>query len=220
MRNATIRSALVCLATVVLANPGALPAQEPQTPAQQLVLTEIDLRMQHYRQTANEVLEVRKQLLLGAPNEVTPADGEPGLRRQLARLEKWKDQLREEIAELSRAFRSDQVPAVATAGRPSGHYLIALKREIKGGRDLVINVRIDGNRIKCVNSTSDELIGMEGELRPAAGGAFRAWMKHGEFAETHTWMPVDAGRYRVMESPDRGENQVAVPVPDDRLKLD
>jgi len=219
MRNTAIRRTLACLATALLAAPGVLPAQEPKTPTQQILLTEIELRMQHYRQTASEVLAVRKQLLMGAPDEATPADGEPELQRQLAKLEAWKDQLRAEITELNRAFRSDQVPAVTVTDRPSGHYLIALNRELKGGANLVINVLIDGNRIRCVNSTKAELVGMAGELRPAAGGAFRVWLKHGEFAETHTWIPTDAGRFRVLESPDRGENQLAVPVPDDRLKL-
>lgn len=94
---------------------------------------------------------------------------------------------------------------------PDGNYLVTL--ELNGKQER-LNVEVDGNRARCVNSSNGSLKNMEGEFRPhpQQKGVFAITFRAQRGAMTQIWIFRPDGAAAIRENPDRGEQQSAVPV--------
>ena len=94
---------------------------------------------------------------------------------------------------------------------PEGNYLVTL--ELNGKQER-LNVKVDGNKAKCVNSSDPALKNIEGEFRPhpQQGGIFVVTFRTPRGAMTQIWIFRPDGAAAIRENPDRGEQQSAVPV--------
>mgnify|MGYP003575045965 FL=1 len=94
---------------------------------------------------------------------------------------------------------------------PEGNYLVTL--ELNGKRER-LNVKVEGNKAKCVNSSDPALKNMEGEFRPhpQQAGIFAITFRAPRGAMTQIWIFRPDGAAAIRENPDRGEQQSAVPV--------
>jgi len=195
------------------------PAQEPPI-EHELQRIQLEARLENYRHTAEEVLETRKHLAL-----VHDEKDSQTLVRQLERLEQWQEQIQREIRELagsiSRRPQSEHRGGVENRPEPAaprGHYLLELNFEPQGGKRVRTNIEIRGREIHCVNASDERLIGMEGSVEAQNGDRFVVRMRNEHHAATQIWERMDEGNWRVLEIPDRGEKQVARPVPDNRIE--
>ncbi len=183
----------------------------------QLLAVEAEERLNHYRATTVELLALRRELTLAKAGESANPQAPAEIVRRIEGLEQWKEQVRRELLELA-----DQMPPAAVNARnlpaaPRGNYVVILRHSLKGGSDVSLNLAVDDRRLRCVASSRPELVGMTGELTPDDDGGFRVRLKGEGFFESQRWVPADEGSFRVLEFPDRGESQVAIPVLDDRL---
>lgn len=103
---------------------------------------------------------------------------------------------------------------------PQGHYLIVLEFDVglPAERRIQANFEVSGNQIRCVNSTDRQFIGLAGVLQPQVGGRIVVTLRKDNHVKTQVWERAGEGRWRVLESPDRGETQMAIPVEDGRLE--
>src|SRR5262245_956624 len=101
---------------------------------------------------------------------------------------------------------------------PDGNYLVTLELNGKSER---LNLKIQGNRGKCVNSSDPELKGLAAEFQPypRQDGAFVARLRGGKFVATQLWIFRTDAIAAIRETPDRGEIQSAVPVSGDSIDL-
>lgn len=94
---------------------------------------------------------------------------------------------------------------------PDGNYLVTL--ELNGKQER-LNVKVQGNKAKCVNSSDTSLKNMEGEFRPhpQQNGIFVISFRAPTGSMTQIWIFRSDGAAAIRENPDRGEQQSAVPV--------
>ncbi len=69
-----------------------------------------------------------------------------------------------------------------------------------------------------MNSSDPQLIGLAGNLQPEVGGRIVVPTRNEYGIKTQIWERAGEGRWRVLESPGRGEKQVAIPVEDGRIE--
>ena len=100
---------------------------------------------------------------------------------------------------------------------PEGNYLVTLELNGKTER---LNVKVQNERAKCVNSSDAALKGMEGVFRrhPQQQGVFIVSFRSPRGAMTQIWIFRPDGAAAIRENPDRGEQQSAVPVSGDSIK--
>lgn len=208
---------LIALLTALLQMTAS--AQEPPI-ARELRHIQLEVRMENFRHTAMEVLETRKHLAL-----VREEAEEKELIHQLERLEHWQEQLTREIHELARQDHPEprerrwgEVEERVDRGMPRGHYFLELNFQPQGGERVRTNVEIRGDEIHCVSASDKRFVGMAGTVRPMGDRRIQVQMGNEHHAATQIWELMDDGHWRVLEIPDRGENQVARPVPDDRIE--
>jgi hypothetical protein len=92
---------------------------------------------------------------------------------------------------------------------PDGNYLVTLEG---GGQVQRLNLLIQNNRAKCVNSTDPKLKDIQGQFQLKGNGVFVAMLQAPDFRATQLWIFRADGAAAVREVPDRGEQQNAVPV--------
>lgn len=94
---------------------------------------------------------------------------------------------------------------------PDGNYLVTLESNGKPER---LNVKVDGNKAKCVNCSDETLKNAEGEFRahPQQRGVFAITFRSPKGNMTQVWIFRSDGAAAIRENPDRGEQQSAVPV--------
>jgi hypothetical protein len=218
MKTNLIRPALVFAVLATLFHPQVAAQEHPVE--RELRHIQLEVRLENYKQTAKELVEMRKHLAL-LPDPTREAE----LVRRLEQLERWQDRLSDEIRELAEAVRreprerpSGEDQDRADRSMPQGHYLLELNFEPRGGERIRGNFEITGNQIRCVDSSDKRFIGMAGNLDPKEDGRVVVRMKNDHHAATQIWERADDGRWRVLEIPDRGENQMAVPVKDGRIE--
>lgn len=92
---------------------------------------------------------------------------------------------------------------------PNGNYLVTLEVEGKVRR---LNLQIQGNRAKCVDSSDPKLKSIQGEFQFQENGVFVARLRGGDFGSSQIWIFRGDGAAAIREVPDRGEQQSAVAV--------
>ena len=209
------------LLIVVLASLSQLSAPAQENPIErELQHIQLQLRLENYKLTAMELLQTRKQQAL-----VRNEKEERELVELVERLQVWQEQLTREIHELSEVLHREQPGPdrrreMSNAGRamPQGHYVLELNFEPQGGKRVVTNIEIRGNEIHCANASDKRFVGMAGRVEPGDGNRVMVRMRNDHHAATQIWERMDDEHWRVLEIPDRGENQVARPVRDERIE--
>jgi hypothetical protein len=102
---------------------------------------------------------------------------------------------------------------------PDGNYLVTVENN---GAPQRLNLKVQGNRAKCVKSADPSLARVEGQFQPFRGPqygdrAFVARFRNG--LGSQVWIVRSDGSVAIREVPDRGEQQSAVPVKTDSLDL-
>jgi hypothetical protein len=92
---------------------------------------------------------------------------------------------------------------------PDGNYLVTLEYQDKPVR---LNLRIQGNKAKCVNSSNPMFKDVEGGFQLHQNGSFVGRFQGRTFRGSQLWIFRADGAAAVREIPDRGEQQSAVPV--------
>lgn len=94
---------------------------------------------------------------------------------------------------------------------PDGNYLVTLEWY---GKQVRINLSVQDNRGKCVNSSEPTLRSAQVsfESYPRQEGAFVARLRSPEHLASQLWIFRKDGIAAIRETPDRGEIQSAVPV--------
>jgi len=100
---------------------------------------------------------------------------------------------------------------------PEGNYLVTL--ELNGKQER-LNVKVEGNRAKCVNSTDASFQGIEGQIQSLQKpGVFGVRFRAPTGMMSQIWIFRPDGAAAIRESPDRGEQQSAVPVSGNSIEL-
>ena len=99
---------------------------------------------------------------------------------------------------------------------PEGNYHVTLEVD---GQIQRLNLQVQGNRAKCVNSSDPKLRDIEGEFEPRENGVFLAILRGTDFGASQIWVFRPDGAAAIREVPDRGEHQTAVPTKGGRLEL-
>ena len=93
---------------------------------------------------------------------------------------------------------------------PEGNYLVTL--ELNGKQER-LNVKVEGNKAKCVNSSDASLKNIEGQFQQLQQpGVFGARFRTRNGVMSQIWIFRSDGAAAIRESPDRGEQQSAVPI--------
>ena len=95
---------------------------------------------------------------------------------------------------------------------PAGHYLVNLE---SGGTERMATIRIDHDSARCINSNDPRLRGLMGKFEPIGNGVFRIVLRNKDYTASQWWLFKPDGAAVVKEVPDRGEQERAVPVPDE-----
>jgi len=101
---------------------------------------------------------------------------------------------------------------------PDGNYLVTV--EVNGASQR-LNLKVQGNRAKCVKSSDSSLARVEGQFQPFRGPqygdrAFVARFRNG--LGSQVWIFRSDGSVAIREVPDRGEQQSAIPVKNDSIE--
>jgi hypothetical protein len=112
-------------------------------------------------------------------------------------------------------FSSD---ALALESVPDGNYLVTV--EVNGVPQR-LNLKVLGNRAKCVKSADPSLARVEGQFQPYRGPqygdrTFVARFRNG--LGSQVWIFRSDGSVAIREVPDRGEQQSAIPVKNDSIE--
>lgn len=100
---------------------------------------------------------------------------------------------------------------------PEGNYLVTLEMN---GKQQRLNLKVQGNRARCVNASTPALKGAQAtfEPHPSGNGMFVARFRGAQLTSTQLWIFRPDGIAAIREAPDRGEIQSAVPVKSDSLE--
>lgn len=98
---------------------------------------------------------------------------------------------------------------------PEGNYQVTLEVE---GQIRRMNLQVQGNRAKCVDSSDPKLGDIQGEFEPRENGVFLAFLQGMDFRASQIWVFRPDGSAAIREVPDRGEQQTAVPTKGGRLE--
>ena len=100
---------------------------------------------------------------------------------------------------------------------PEKNYLVTL--ELNGKQER-LNVKVEGNKAKVINSSDQALKAAEGQFRPhpSQPGVFAVTLQTKQGAMTQIWIFRPDGTAAIRENPDRGEQQSAVPVKGDSVE--
>ena len=98
---------------------------------------------------------------------------------------------------------------------PAGNYLLNLRAI--GAEERWVNIEVKNGRGRCVNSSDSKLKGFEGQFEVIGNGVFLVVFRNKEYTATQWWLFRPDGTARVKESPDRGEQQRAIPVADQSI---
>ena len=101
---------------------------------------------------------------------------------------------------------------------PEKNYLVTL--ELNGKQER-LNVKVQGNKAKVINSSDQALKDAEGQFRshPRQPGVFAVTFQTPRGAMTQIWIFRPDGSAAIRENPDRGEQQSAVPVKGDSIEV-
>ena len=101
---------------------------------------------------------------------------------------------------------------------PEKNYLVTL--ELNGKQER-LNVKVQGNKAKVINSSDQALKAAEGQFQPhpRQPGVFAVTFQTPRGAMTQIWIFRPDGTAAIRENPDRGEQQSAVPVTGDSIEL-
>ena len=98
---------------------------------------------------------------------------------------------------------------------PDGHFLANLEIE---GTEQLVNVRVQNNVARSVNSSDSRFLGLTGQFQLIGNGVFIIGLQGDNYQGTQFWVFKQDGTAEVKEVPDRGEMQLAIPVDDDSLE--
>jgi len=98
---------------------------------------------------------------------------------------------------------------------PEGHYLLNLNLR---GSEQLINVQVKDGAAYCVNTSDPALKGLHGKFELVGNGVFRVFLQNKTHRASQYWLFRKDGTAVIQEVPDRGEKQMAVPVPGSSLK--
>jgi len=103
-------------------------------------------------------------------------------------------------------------------GIPDGNYLLTVE---VAGKEQRLNLKVQDGKAKCVKASDPSLANVEGyfqkgQLQGAPPNAFLARFRNG--IDSQLWILRADGAFAVRETPDRGEQQSAVPVKGDTLE--
>ena len=110
--------------------------------------------------------------------------------------------------------RTSETNVMELKAVPDGHFRVNL---VWNRQERLLNVEVNGNRAKCVNSTEDRLKGLEGEFQLIGNGVFLIFFQNEHHRASQFWVFRKDGSATVREVPDRGEKQTAVPVESDSI---
>lgn len=111
---------------------------------------------------------------------------------------------------------SQSVLNVAELSRvPDGHYRVNLEWN---NRSSFINVLVRNGGAEVVAASDSHLQGMRGSFRLLESGRFALALQNDLHRATQVWIFRGDGSAAVREVPDRGEQQMAVPVTDSTIE--
>ena len=99
---------------------------------------------------------------------------------------------------------------------PDGNYLVTLEIE---GQIERLNLQVQTNRAKCVNSSDPKLKSIQGQFQLKGNGVFIASLQGGAFRSSQIWIFRADGAASIREVPDRGEQEQALPVKGTSIEL-
>lgn len=99
---------------------------------------------------------------------------------------------------------------------PDGHFLVNLR---VGEQERLLNIKVGAGVGVCVRSDDSRFKGLRGEFHLIGNGVFVVFFQNDHHRASQYWLFQGDGRAVVREVPDRGEKQLAVPVPDDSLEV-
>jgi len=98
---------------------------------------------------------------------------------------------------------------------PNGNYLVTLEVD---GQVKRLNLKVEGDQAKCVNSSDPSLKDIQGQFQSRGNGSFMAFLQGAKFRGSQLWIFRKDGAAAIREVPDRGEQQSAVPVSSDSIE--
>lgn len=109
---------------------------------------------------------------------------------------------------------SARLDVLALRAPPAGHYLLNLQAH---SPERWLNLHVTNSVAFGVNASDTALRGLRGEFQHVGNGVFLISLANSNHRATQFWVFQPDGSARVREIPDRGEQQVARPVPDGSL---
>jgi hypothetical protein len=85
-----------------------------------------------------------------------------------------------------------------------------------GDEEPVLTLEVSDGQAVCVSSSIPRFKGLQGEFQPVRNGVFRVFLQNENYRASQIWIFRADGTAAIREVPDRGENQSAVPIPDDK----
>jgi hypothetical protein len=107
-----------------------------------------------------------------------------------------------------------RLDVLALRAPPAGHYALNLQAH---GPVRWLNLRVTNGVATGVKASDAALQGLRGEFQLVGNGVFLISLANPNHRATQFWVFQPDGSALVKEFPDRGEKQVARPVPDDTL---
>src|SRR5262249_19880518 len=98
---------------------------------------------------------------------------------------------------------------------PNGNYLVTLEIDGQAKR---VNLKVEGDKATCVNSSDPSLKDIQGRFQSRGNGQFMAFLQGANFRGSQLWIFRKDGTAAIREVPDRGEQQSAVPVSSDSIE--
>lgn len=99
---------------------------------------------------------------------------------------------------------------------PSGRYRVNLRVD---GRECRMDVEVRAGDVRCQKHDWDKLAGLGGRFQAIGNGVFLVYLSGPNHRATQFWVFHPDGTASVKEVPDRGEQQLAVPVKGETLDL-
>lgn len=107
-----------------------------------------------------------------------------------------------------------RLDVLALRAVPEGHYLLNLQAH---GPERWLNLHVTNGVASCVNASDAALKGLRGDFQLVGNGVFLIFLANQSHRASQFWIFQPDGTAQVKEITDRGEKQVARPVPDDSL---
>lgn len=174
--------------------------------------TDLEIAVEQYKQISMLLFETKL-----SNNFAVNRNPDASTTNRLKALQAEKDRLQKLIPQLELDLTKESTLALPDI--VNGNYLVNLELSRNGGEDALVNFHVTDGMAEIVASTQKNLIGVTGKLQPTGNGTYRIFLQKGDFASGQHWEPLGNGKFRINETPDRGENQVAIRVEGKTLQL-